>query len=78
MVTVCVTLGFLLGTSVGCSAIIIALGGSRNAAFWSFVQRHPVAGPLARVWSATLVVACGVMFAYLGYSLALPARIPLS
>jgi len=70
MVTICVIVGFLLGTSLGSSAIIVALGGSRNAAFWSFVQRHPIAGRLARLWSATLVTACGAMFAYLGFSLA--------
>jgi hypothetical protein len=69
MTVVCLILGFVIGISLGSSAVVVALGGSRNAVFWSLVQRHPIVGHLAKLWTASLVTLCGVMFAYLGYSL---------
>ena len=70
MVAVGVILGFVIGTSVGGSLVVIALSGARNAAYWSFVQRHRIIEPLAKLLITALVVACGVMFAYLGFVLA--------
>ena len=69
MVPICVILGFVVGTSVGSSVVVVALSGARNTAYWSFVQRHTVIERVARAWISTLVIACGVIFAYLGYSL---------
>ena len=69
MTVVCLILGFIIGTSLGSSAVVVALSGARNTAYWSFVQRHGVIERLARLWIASLVIACGVMFAYLAYSL---------
>jgi hypothetical protein len=70
MVVVSVILGFIIGTSVGSSLVVIALSGARNSAYWSFVQRHRIIEPITKLWVAGLVVACGVMFAYLGFVLA--------
>jgi hypothetical protein len=69
MVVVFVLLGFVIGTCLGCSAVVVALSGARNTAYWSFVQRHGIVERLARLSIVALVVACGVCFAYLGYSL---------
>ena len=69
MTIACLILGFIIGTSLGSSAVVVALSGARNTAYWSFVQRHLIIKQFARLWIAALVIACGVMFAYLGYSL---------
>jgi hypothetical protein len=68
MTVVCLILGFIIGTSLGSSAVVVLLSGARNTAYWSFVQRHSIIERLARLWITALVIACGVMFAYLGYS----------
>jgi hypothetical protein len=69
MTVVCLILGFVLGTSLGSGAVVVALSGARNTAYWSFVKRHIMIERLARLWITALVVACGVLFAYMGYSL---------
>jgi hypothetical protein len=69
MVVVCVILGFAIGIGLASSALIVALTGARNAAYWSFVERHAIIDPLARLWSAIFIAACGGVFAYLGYLL---------
>jgi hypothetical protein len=68
MTVVCLILGFIIGTSLGSSAVVLLLSGARNTAYWSFVQRYSIIERLARLWITALVIACGVMFAYLGYS----------
>jgi hypothetical protein len=69
MTVVFLILGFIIGTSLGSSAVVLALSGARSTAYWSLVQRHIILERLARLWIAALVMACGVAFAYLGYSL---------
>jgi hypothetical protein len=69
MAVVCLILGFIIGTSLGSSAVVVALAGARNTAYWSFVQRHIIIERLAKLWITALVIGCGVMFAYVGYSL---------
>jgi hypothetical protein len=69
MVVVCVILGFVIGIGLASSALIVALTGARNAAYWSFVKRHAIIAPLAKLCSAVLIAACGSLFAYLGYLL---------
>jgi hypothetical protein len=69
MVVVCVILGFGIGISLASSALIVVLTGARNGAYWSFVERHAIIDPLAKLCSAVLIGACGGVFAYLGYLL---------
>jgi hypothetical protein len=69
MTVVYLILGFIIGTSLGSSAVVVALSGARNTAYWSFVQRHLIIERLARLWITALVISFGVLFAYLGYSL---------
>ena len=69
MGVVCAILGFLVGITLSSSVFIFALSGARNAAYWSFVKQHPIIEPLAKLWMTGCVVACGVVFANLGYSL---------
>jgi hypothetical protein len=70
MGVVCAILGFLVGTSLGSSAFLFALSsGARESAYWSFVKQHPTIEPLAKLWVTACILACGVVFAYLAYSL---------
>jgi hypothetical protein len=69
VVVVCVILGFGIGIGLASSALIVVLTGARNAAYWSFVERHAIIDPLAKLCSAVLIAACGGVFAYLGYLL---------
>jgi hypothetical protein len=69
MVVLFVVVGFLIGISLASGAVAIALSGARNTAYWSFVQRHVAIERLARLWISALVLTCGVIFAYFGYSL---------
>jgi hypothetical protein len=68
MVVFYIVLGFIIGTCLGSSAVVVALSGARNTAYWSFVGRHIIIERLARLWITALVISCGVLFAYLGYS----------
>ena len=70
MTVVYLILGFIIGTSLGSSAVVVALSGARNSAYWSFVKRHTIIEQLAKLCLTTCVAACGVVFAYLGYLLA--------
>jgi hypothetical protein len=69
MVVFYIVLGFVIGTCLGSSAVVVALSGARNTAYWSLVQRHSIIERLARLGITALVIACGVLSAYLGYSL---------
>lgn len=69
MVVVCVMLGFGIGISLASSALIVVLTGARNGTYWSFVERHAIIDPLAKLCSAVLIAACGGVCAYLGYLL---------
>ena len=55
MVVVCVILGFVIGICLASSAIIVALAGARNATYWSFVKRHAIIDPLAKLCSVVLI-----------------------
>lgn len=68
MVVLSVILGFIIGTSLGSSVFLFALSGAREAAYWSFVKQHPTIEPLAKLSVTACILACGVVFAYLGYS----------
>ena len=65
MVVVWIVLAFIVGTCLSCIAVVVALSGARNAAYWRFVKRHIIIEHLAKLWITACVVACGVMFAYL-------------
>ena len=67
MIVLSVILGFFIGTSLGSIVVLFALSGSRNSAYWSFVERHTIIELLAKLGTGACVVACGVVFAYLGY-----------
>ena len=69
MGVVCAILGFLLGISLGSSVFLFALSGARESAYWSIVKQHPTIESLAKLWVTACILACGVVFAYLAYSL---------
>jgi hypothetical protein len=69
MGVVCAILGFLVGIALGGTVFLFALSGPRESAYWSFVKQHPIIEPLAKLWTTACIVACGVVFGYLGYSL---------
>ena len=62
--------GFIAGLSVGSSVVVLMLAGGRDMIYWSLVKRHYIIEQIPRLSLIALVVACGVMFAYLGYMLA--------
>jgi hypothetical protein len=69
MVVLSVILGFVIGTSLGSSVFLFALSGARESAYWSFVKKHPIIESLAKLGVTACILACGVVFAYLAYSL---------
>jgi hypothetical protein len=60
-----VTIGFVTGFSIGTVVVILTLAGSGDMTYWALAKRFPGVEMLA--WLA--VITCGVVFAYLGYSL---------
>jgi hypothetical protein len=70
MVVVWIILSFIVGTCLSCIAVVVALSGARNSAYWRFIKRHNIIERLAKIWITALVLACGVMFAYLGFVVA--------
>jgi hypothetical protein len=71
VVIVFVILGFIAGIGVGSGIVACALTDPLGAAYWSLVKRHSTIALRARLClvACFFVAACGVMFAYAGYSL---------
>jgi hypothetical protein len=68
MVIIFVILGFIGGITIGSGIVACALRDPLGAAYWSLVKRHSI-GQRVRLCLVAFVAVCGVMFAYVGYSL---------